>query len=199
MRKNRIVVQSHVARDFLQNAAYFSTVPKVVWEYVSNSLDNAEEGRPAQVAVELSSNLLRISDNGSGMSRKELQNFFMMHGENVQRSRGKRVRGRFGTGKCEVYPKSWTVQQLKEYNTPRGYTWVSIERLHLNSKPTWCSASSAVSTPRRNSVVSINSNRSNCPNGKPSLWPTPHTFFNATPKRTRPRYASRNWNNWSVG
>lgn len=98
-----IVVQSHVARDFLQNAAYFSSVPKVVWEYVSNSLDNAEEGRAIEVVVELSEQGLRIADNGSGMSRVELQNFFMMHGQNLQRARGKRVRGQFGTGKSAAF------------------------------------------------------------------------------------------------
>lgn len=98
-----IVVQSHVARDFLQNAAYFSSVPKVVWEYVSNSLDNAEEGRAIEVVVELSEQGLRIADNGSGMSRAELQNFFMMHGQNLQRARGKRVRGQFGTGKSAAF------------------------------------------------------------------------------------------------
>jgi hypothetical protein len=103
MSKRPIVVQSHVARDFLQNAAYFSSVPKVVWEYVSNSLDNAEEGKSVEVVAELSGDLIRVSDNAAGMSRKELQNFFMMHGENIQRSRGKRVRGRFGTGKCAAF------------------------------------------------------------------------------------------------
>jgi Histidine kinase-, DNA gyrase B-, and HSP90-like ATPase len=103
MAKQPITVQTHVARDFLQNAAYFSSVPKVVWEYVSNSLDNAEESRPAEVVVEISGDLLRITDNGAGMSRKDLQNFFKMHGENVQRARGKRVRGRFGTGKCAAF------------------------------------------------------------------------------------------------
>jgi len=30
-----IQVRSNVARDVLQNAAYFNTIPKVVWEYVS--------------------------------------------------------------------------------------------------------------------------------------------------------------------
>jgi Histidine kinase-, DNA gyrase B-, and HSP90-like ATPase len=103
MTNQQIVVQSHVARDFLQNAAYFSTVPKVIWEYVSNSLDNADEGKAVGVVVELSGQLLRVTDNASGMTRKELQNFFLMHGENIQRARGKRVRGRFGTGKCAAF------------------------------------------------------------------------------------------------
>ena len=48
-----IHVTSHVARDFLQNAAYFNTLSKIVWEYVSNSLDAAEEGVLAIIVVEV--------------------------------------------------------------------------------------------------------------------------------------------------
>jgi hypothetical protein len=40
----KLTVTSHVSRDFLQNAVYFNTLPKVVWEYVSNSLDNGKDG-----------------------------------------------------------------------------------------------------------------------------------------------------------
>jgi DNA-binding protein H-NS len=100
---NTIEVTSHVSRDFLQNAAYFNTMPKMVWEYVANSLDAAKEGEPVVVVVDLTSNYVTISDNGLGMSRDELNNFFRMHGENVYRKRGKRVRGRFGTGKSAAF------------------------------------------------------------------------------------------------
>ena len=37
------------------------------------------------------------------MSRSELGDFFQMHGENIHRKRGKRVRGRFGTGKSAAF------------------------------------------------------------------------------------------------
>jgi len=47
----KLIVTSHVSRDFLQNAVYFNTLPKVVWEYVSNSLDNGKDGVPTTVAV----------------------------------------------------------------------------------------------------------------------------------------------------
>jgi len=100
---NSIEVTSHVSRDFLQNAAYFSTMPKLVWEYVANSLDAAKEGTVATVVVEITSHGITISDNGQGMSRAELRTFFQMHGENIQRLRGRRVRGRFGTGKCAAF------------------------------------------------------------------------------------------------
>ncbi len=100
---NEITVTSHVSRDFLQNSQYFNTIPKIVWEYVANSLDASEEGTFSAVSVELTSNYLKISDNGRGMTRDELKNFFQMHGENIQRKRGKRVRGRFGTGKSAAF------------------------------------------------------------------------------------------------
>lgn len=98
-----ITVTSHVPRDFLQNSAYFSTVPKVVWEYVSNSVDNPKPGQPVHVEVMISKNRIVVSDDGCGMSREELQNFFQMHAQNVRRRRGERVRGRYGTGKCAAF------------------------------------------------------------------------------------------------
>ena len=99
-----IVVTSHVSRDLLQNAAYFNSLPKVVWEYVSNSLDNARDDLPVTIVVDLVGNAtLRIADNGTGMSRSDLGRFFQMHGVNVQREKGKRVRGRFGTGKSAAF------------------------------------------------------------------------------------------------
>jgi hypothetical protein len=101
--KSAITVSTHVARDFLQNAAYFSTLPKVIWEYVSNSIDNAREGQPVNVVVEITGLMIRVADDAAGMSREGLQNFFRMHGENQQRKRGKMVRGRFGTGKCAAF------------------------------------------------------------------------------------------------
>ena len=98
-----IEVTSHVARDFLQNAAYFYTMPKVVWEYVANSLDAVKDDILTVIAVEITSHEVSISDNSRGMSRKELGSFFEMHGENILRKQGQRVRGRFGTGKCAAF------------------------------------------------------------------------------------------------
>jgi hypothetical protein len=101
----KLTVTSHVSRDFLQNAVYFNALPKVVWEYVSNSLDNGKDGVPTTVAVEIrkEEDILTIADNGTGMTRDDLEHFFTMHGENVQRKKGKRVRGRFGTGKSAAF------------------------------------------------------------------------------------------------
>lgn len=98
-----IEVTSHVSRDLLQSSAYFNTFGKVVWEYVSNSLDGAKDHELVLVDVKVTDSQLQISDNGRGMSRTELMTFFQMHGENIQRRRGKRVRGRFGTGKSAAF------------------------------------------------------------------------------------------------
>ena len=102
-RQHAIKVTSNVARDFLQNAAYFNTMPRVVWEYVANSLDAVKDDLRAIIAVEITSHEVTISDNSRGMSEKELGSFFEMHGENPLRKKGKRVRGRFGTGKCAAF------------------------------------------------------------------------------------------------
>lgn len=102
-KSTQIQVTTNVPRDFLQNAAYFNSMPKIVWEYVANSLDAAKDNEPVFVIVDITSNYLHISDNGIGMSRGDLNNFFRMHGENIHRKRGKRVRGRFGTGKCAAF------------------------------------------------------------------------------------------------
>ena len=98
-----ILVTSHVSRDFEQNAAYFSSVEKVVWEYVSNSLDAAKDDKLITVYVQVKPNSITAKDNGRGMSRAELASFFQMHGENTHRKRGKATRGRFGTGKSAAF------------------------------------------------------------------------------------------------
>ena len=98
-----ILVTSHVSRDLEQSAQYFNTYEKVVWEYVSNSLDGAKDKRQVTVTVELSKDKITVADDGRGMSRDELKGFFQMHGENLHRKRGKATRGRFGTGKSAAF------------------------------------------------------------------------------------------------
>src|SRR6266705_2449812 len=97
----KLVVKTHVARDLLQNAALFKTDKLVVWEYVSNGLQYVDHSTNPTVSVKLESKNRRITimDNGRGMDWDGLQNFFVMHGENVDRKGGRPGRGRFGTGK----------------------------------------------------------------------------------------------------
>jgi hypothetical protein len=100
-----IVVRSHVKRDLLQSAALFKTDKAVVWEYVSNSLEYVDPGiNPVvKVTLEPRNKRITIQDNGRGMDREGLKNFFIMHGENLDRQAGRRGRGRFGTGKCAAF------------------------------------------------------------------------------------------------
>lgn len=105
-----IRVTSHVARDLLQNAAYFNALPKAVAEYVTNAIDSAETGVPVNCDVTIDGQEIVIADNGSGMTYEELSNFFQMHGENVQRKRGRAVRGKFGTGKSAAFGIANTLQ-----------------------------------------------------------------------------------------
>lgn len=100
-----LVVKSHVARDLMQNAALFKTDKLVVWEYVSNGLQYVDLGTSPVVRVSLDSKrkCISIQDNGRGMDWSGLQNFFVMHGENLDRRQGKPGRGRFGTGKSAAF------------------------------------------------------------------------------------------------
>src|SRR4030095_5032561 len=102
---DQIYVKSHVARDLLQSAGLFKTDKLVVWEYVSNGLQYVNPGTNPVVRWQLDSNKKKIviTDNGRGMDWAGLQNFFVMHGENIDRKEGRPGSGRFGTGKSAAF------------------------------------------------------------------------------------------------
>ncbi len=102
---DQIFVKSHVARDLMQSAGLFKTDKLVVWEYVSNGLQYVDSGTNPVVKVSLDSKKkkITISDNGRGMDWNGLRNFFVMHGENIDRKQGRGGRGRFGTGKSAAF------------------------------------------------------------------------------------------------
>ena len=103
-------VVTHVGRDVLANAAHFATVPKAIYEYVSNSIDATPPGQACTVRVAISNAGARrgitIADDAAGMSRHQLRTFFTMHGENAMRRAGRKVRGRFGTGKIAAFGRA---------------------------------------------------------------------------------------------
>jgi len=103
--RNGLYVQSHVARDLIQNAMFFKTEKLVVWEYVSNGLEYIDEGTSPTVYVTVNNKKKRITiqDYGRGMDWPGLENFFIMHGENIDRKQGRPGRGRFGTGKSAAF------------------------------------------------------------------------------------------------
>jgi len=102
---DRLFVRSHVARDLLQSASLFKSDRLVVWEYVSNGLQYVDPGTKPVVKVKIDGRRkqIRIEDNGRGMDWSGLHNFFVMHGENLDRAQGRPGRGRFGTGKSAAF------------------------------------------------------------------------------------------------
>jgi histidine kinase/DNA gyrase B/HSP90-like ATPase len=104
-RGSGLSVITDAARDLLQSAEFFSNEKLVAWEYISNSLQYVDPGTSPKVDVVVDSRQKRmiIADNGRGMDLAGLRNFFVMHGENVDRRTGKPGRGRFGTGKSAAF------------------------------------------------------------------------------------------------
>ena len=98
-------VTSHVGRDLLQSAQLFRHEHSVVWEYVSNGLQYKDPmTRPtAIVKVDVKAKTISIRDNGRGMLVNDLQRYFQMHGENLDRKEGRPGRGYFGTGKSAAF------------------------------------------------------------------------------------------------
>src|SRR5580692_7985468 len=103
--KPQLKVTSHVGRDLLASAASFKNEAAVVWEYVVNSLQYVDPGISPRVQVTIlpGKKGIVISDNGSGMTVDELEHFFQMHGENLERLAGRAGRGKFGTGKSAAF------------------------------------------------------------------------------------------------
>ena len=105
--KGQITVTSHVGRDLLQSAGVFRHERNVVWEYVSNGLQYIDSGVNPLVRVFIGkgkNKKIVIADNGTGMDWDGLSElFFVMHGVNEERKRGKVGRGRFGTGKSAAF------------------------------------------------------------------------------------------------
>ena len=100
-----VTVTTHVGRDLLQSAGLFKHDRLVVWEYVSNGLQYVDSGTNPLVRVKLDKKHRKIviRDNGRGMDLEGLKNYFVMHGENLDRKAGRAGRGRFGTGKSAAF------------------------------------------------------------------------------------------------
>ena len=101
----QLKVTSHIGRDLLASAASFKNEAAVVWEYVVNSLQYVDSGVSPRVQVTVGPGRqgIVIADNGRGMSATDLQHFFRMHGENLDRLAGRSGRGKFGTGKSAAF------------------------------------------------------------------------------------------------
>lgn len=107
-----LVVRTHIGRDLLQTAQLFRTVEAATWEYVANGLEYVDPGVAPKITVDLDhrTNRITITDNGRGMDEAGLQQFFTMHGENLDRKVGKKGRGKFGTGKSAAFGIAQTLR-----------------------------------------------------------------------------------------
>ena len=116
--QGKLVITSDVGRDFTQNAEYFSSPGKAITEYVWNSIDYCKQGTRVEVHIfrgrgrlkprkgseeKYNGIVIQERKNGGGMSREDLSRFFQMHGETRARQQGRRVRGRYGTGKSAAF------------------------------------------------------------------------------------------------
>jgi hypothetical protein len=100
-------MESNVGRDVLSTASSFGSVPKVVAEYVTNSIDARDEGQAVNVTITkrraYNHTRIVVTDDARGMDGEDLRRFFYMHAENEARRRGRTTRGRFGTGKAAAF------------------------------------------------------------------------------------------------
>ena len=120
MTTETLKVTSNVARDLLQSAALFQTPAKVVWEYVSNSLQYVESGITPEVwvHVEDSKKKITIRDNGRGMNLEGLNNYFQMHAQNIDITNMFPKYGALGPCKLKVDGQSNFYMLIDFYNVP---------------------------------------------------------------------------------
>lgn len=111
-------LRTHVGRDLLSSAAAFKTDAAVVWEYVVNSIQYVDAGVTPRVMVHVSpkERVVAIHDNGRGMDEADLRHFFTLHGENIDRKRGRPGRGKFGTGKSAAFGIASTLRIVTRRN-----------------------------------------------------------------------------------
>ncbi len=126
MALNGFEMESNVARDVLSTASSFGSLPKVIAEYVTNSIDARENSQTVHVTISKRRSYgggtrLVITDDARGMDDADLRRFFFMHAENEDRRRGRRTRGRFGTGKAAAFGIGSSLQVETRRN---GRKWV---------------------------------------------------------------------------
>lgn len=128
-----LLVRSHVGRDILQSAGVLKNERLVISEYVANGLEYIDPGTKPQVRVRIldKEKKIFIVDNGRGMDWQDLQNFFVMHGENIDRKRGRPGRGFFGTGKSAAFGIAETLRVTTVRNGLRSKVELSRSGIDL--------------------------------------------------------------------
>ena len=135
MTGSALKVTSHVGRDLLQSAQLFRHEHAVVWEYVSNGLQYKDTGTRPTVVVKIDpkAKKINIADNGRGMLIEDLQRYFQMHGENLDRKQGRPGRGYFGTGKSAAFGIANTLSITTVRNKRRSK--VRLTRKDIEARP----------------------------------------------------------------
>jgi hypothetical protein len=135
MTGSALKVTSHVGRDLLQSAQLFRHEHAVVWEYVSNGLQYKDTGTRPTVVVKIDPKAKRvqITDNGRGMLIGDLQRYFQMHGENLDRKQGRPGRGYFGTGKSAAFGIANTLSITTVHDRRRSK--VVLTRKDIEARP----------------------------------------------------------------
>jgi hypothetical protein len=128
-------ITSHIGRDLLASAGYFTTEQAVAWEYVVNSLQYVDPGVSPKVFVKVnaSAKSLTIADNGRGMNSDDLEHFFKMHAENKDRMAGRAGRGKFGTGKSAAFGIATSLQIDTRRNGLRNVVTITRRQIEQSA------------------------------------------------------------------
>ena len=90
----------HAGRMLLEETKRFSNEGKAVGEYVKNSWQYTDHDPTVEIFVDQENKSIRIKDNSRGMNVKEINERFLVLGqENQERAKGDFGRGEYGTGK----------------------------------------------------------------------------------------------------
>jgi hypothetical protein len=133
--KPQLTVTSHVGRDLLASAASFKNEAVVAWEYIVNSLQYVDPGVSPRIQVTVlpGGKGIRIADNGRGMSVADLEHFFQMHGENVERRSGRPGRGKFGTGKSAAFGIASTLRVDTVHSGKRNIVGLTRDMINASN------------------------------------------------------------------
>jgi hypothetical protein len=133
MTKN-ILIKTDVSRDIIQSSSLFKHSKYAVWEYVENGLSYINNGSSPVVKVSINkkNKSIAIQDNGRGMDSKDLERFFTVHGENLDRKMGRKTRGKYGTGGLSAFgiATSLTIDTVK--NGKRNLVELSRDYIERN-------------------------------------------------------------------
>ncbi len=103
MSLSKLSYKTNTARAILGNAGLFKYPQHVIWEYVTNEIQYRDKKVKPLIYVTLDNKKIIIQGNGEGMDEKGLANFFILHGQNQDRLKGKHGRGKHGTGKSAAF------------------------------------------------------------------------------------------------